>query len=212
MGYGLPAAIAAKLVHPDRPTVCLAGDFGTRARLQRLAEVSLVLNPRVHSAAMFCYGEGVGRRCSAGEPGDLQLAIRNSQFEEEVNGDMTEDAASKRLDEATREIQELKFALKVREVESQLAELKADGKIVPASEQFAKAILLHADHLITFSGSQCTLAELFIQFLKAQPKVIEFSEVVQGTSREGNAIAPEEEKFLAKLGITKEKLDKYAKA
>lgn len=26
MGYGLPAAIAAKLVHPDRPTVCFAGD------------------------------------------------------------------------------------------------------------------------------------------------------------------------------------------
>ena len=26
MGYGLPAAIAAKLVHPERPTVCFAGD------------------------------------------------------------------------------------------------------------------------------------------------------------------------------------------
>src|ERR687897_1080495 len=26
MGYGLPAAIAAKLVHPDRPVVCFAGD------------------------------------------------------------------------------------------------------------------------------------------------------------------------------------------
>ncbi len=26
MGYGLPAAVAAALVHPDRPTVCFAGD------------------------------------------------------------------------------------------------------------------------------------------------------------------------------------------
>jgi len=26
MGYGLPAAIAAKLVHPDRDVVCIAGD------------------------------------------------------------------------------------------------------------------------------------------------------------------------------------------
>jgi acetolactate synthase I/II/III large subunit len=26
MGYGLPAALAAKVVHPDRPVVCLAGD------------------------------------------------------------------------------------------------------------------------------------------------------------------------------------------
>ncbi len=26
MGYGFPAAIAAKLAHPDRPVICLAGD------------------------------------------------------------------------------------------------------------------------------------------------------------------------------------------
>ena len=26
MGYGLPAAVAAKLAHPDRPVVCFAGD------------------------------------------------------------------------------------------------------------------------------------------------------------------------------------------
>jgi acetolactate synthase-1/2/3 large subunit len=26
MGYGLPAAVAAKLRHPDRPVVCFAGD------------------------------------------------------------------------------------------------------------------------------------------------------------------------------------------
>ncbi|MDI6827246.1 MAG: hypothetical protein QME62_02040 [Armatimonadota bacterium] len=178
----------------------------------RLAEVSLVLNPRVHSAAMFCYGEGVGRRRFAAEPGDLQIAIRNPQFDEEVSKDMNEDTVSRRLNEAEKEIEDLKFALKAREVESQLAELKAGGKIVPSSEQFARAILLHADQPITFSGRQTTLAELFIQFLKAQPKVIEFSEIVPATCRESSLIAPEEEKFLAKLGVTKEKLEKYAKA
>jgi len=26
MGYGIPAAIAAKLIHPERPAVCLSGD------------------------------------------------------------------------------------------------------------------------------------------------------------------------------------------
>src|SRR6201999_3421007 len=26
MGYGVPAAVAAQAVHPDRPVVCLAGD------------------------------------------------------------------------------------------------------------------------------------------------------------------------------------------
>ncbi|HRY26575.1 MAG: thiamine pyrophosphate-binding protein [Geminicoccaceae bacterium] len=52
MGYGLPAAIAAKLAHPDRPVVCFAGDgcflmtgqeLATACQ-QRLAIVILVFN------------------------------------------------------------------------------------------------------------------------------------------------------------------------
>jgi acetolactate synthase-1/2/3 large subunit len=37
MGYGLPAAIAAKLVHPDRDVVCLAGDGDVLMTAQELA-------------------------------------------------------------------------------------------------------------------------------------------------------------------------------
>ena len=37
MGYGLPAAIAAKLVHPDRDVVCLAGDGDFLMTAQELA-------------------------------------------------------------------------------------------------------------------------------------------------------------------------------
>ncbi len=37
MGYGLPAAIAAKLVHPDREVVCLAGDGDFLMTAQELA-------------------------------------------------------------------------------------------------------------------------------------------------------------------------------
>ena len=37
MGYGLPAAIAAKLVHPDRDVVCLAGDGDFLMSLPELA-------------------------------------------------------------------------------------------------------------------------------------------------------------------------------
>jgi acetolactate synthase-1/2/3 large subunit len=37
MGYGLPAAIAAKAVHPDRPVVCLAGDGDFMMTGQELA-------------------------------------------------------------------------------------------------------------------------------------------------------------------------------
>jgi acetolactate synthase-1/2/3 large subunit len=37
MGYGLPAAIAAKLRHPDRPVVCFAGDGCLQMTIQELA-------------------------------------------------------------------------------------------------------------------------------------------------------------------------------
>lgn len=37
MGYGLPAAIAAKLRHPDRPVICLAGDGCLQMTIQELS-------------------------------------------------------------------------------------------------------------------------------------------------------------------------------
>jgi acetolactate synthase-1/2/3 large subunit len=52
MGYGMPAAYAAKLVHPDRAVVCVVGDGGFQmtggelalARRQNLAVPVIVLN------------------------------------------------------------------------------------------------------------------------------------------------------------------------
>jgi acetolactate synthase-1/2/3 large subunit len=52
MGFGMPAAYAAKLVHPDRPTVCVVGDGGFQmtagelalARRLNLAVPVIVLN------------------------------------------------------------------------------------------------------------------------------------------------------------------------
>jgi len=46
MGYGLPAAIAAKLVHPDRDVVCIAGDGDFVMSLPELATA------RQHGAAV----------------------------------------------------------------------------------------------------------------------------------------------------------------
>ena len=37
MGYGVPAAIAAKLVHPDRPALCIAGDGDFLMSAKKLA-------------------------------------------------------------------------------------------------------------------------------------------------------------------------------
>lgn len=41
MGYGLPAAIAAKVVHPDRPAICFAGDGCFMMASQELATAAM---------------------------------------------------------------------------------------------------------------------------------------------------------------------------
>lgn len=41
MGYGLPAAITAKLLHPDRPVLCFAGDGGFMMSASELATAML---------------------------------------------------------------------------------------------------------------------------------------------------------------------------
>ncbi|WP_306120125.1 MULTISPECIES: thiamine pyrophosphate-binding protein [unclassified Roseitalea] len=40
MGYGLPAAVAAKLVHPDRTVVCFAGDGCLQMTMQELGTIA----------------------------------------------------------------------------------------------------------------------------------------------------------------------------
>jgi acetolactate synthase I/II/III large subunit len=37
MGYGLPAAVAAKIIHPERQVVCVAGDGDLMMSIQELA-------------------------------------------------------------------------------------------------------------------------------------------------------------------------------
>ena len=40
MGYGLPAALAAKLAHPERTVVCVAGDGDLLMTVQELATIA----------------------------------------------------------------------------------------------------------------------------------------------------------------------------
>lgn len=157
----------------------------------RLAEVSLVLSPRVVDAAMF-------RENPKSE-------IRNPKQEEEVNDDMTDQ-------EKDAQITELKFALRVKDVEARLAELKAQGKIVPASEPHAREILLQGDGKITFGDEEVSISRMFERFLEAQPKVVVFGELAPGSRLPETPLSAEEEELLAKLGLSKEQFVKYASA
>lgn len=115
-----------------------------------------------------------------------------------------------RQSEEEKEIAELRFALRVRDVEVRLADLKAQGKLVPASEPYAREILLQGDGKVTFGDGEATIAQLFERFLEAQPKVITFGELAPAGKSSGAPLSAEEEELLAKLGISREQLEKYA--
>ena len=160
----------------------------------RLAEVSLVLSPRVAGAAIF-------RKSRQSDTSDES----DRSEREEVNRDMS-------TDEKDREIAELKSALRAKDVDAGLAALKSQGKIVPASEALAREIMLQGDQVIRFSDGEAAVGDLFLRFLDAQPKVIGFSELTPG--RAGTEARPllsaEEEELLSKLGISREMVEKYA--
>jgi hypothetical protein len=187
----------------------------------RLAEVSLVVNPRVSSAAMFGERGDIERGSAeirrSAEDSELTSALsagfsalsvlRNPRCGGEVNDGMAE-STSKRTSE--EEIAELRFALRAKDVEAKLAELKAQGKIVPASEPYAREILLQGDGKITFGEGETTIAQLFECFLAGQPKVVIFGELAPGTKTPAAPLSAEDEEVLAKLGVTRDQVEKYA--
>ncbi len=169
----------------------------------RLAEVSLVLSPRVAAATMFrdAGTEGGGDAESRPIPNPA-FAIPHSRGE--VNQSMS-------TDDKDREIADLKFALREKDVDARMAALKSNGKIVPASESFAREILLQGDQVVKFSDGEATVGELFLQFLETQPKVIEFSELTPGKAgtEPRPLLSAEEEELLSKLGISREQVEKH---
>lgn len=163
-----------------------------------LAEVSLVLKPRVQAAAMF------------GEPTPPQAAtLPKGEGEGVAMADGAKDA----------EIARLSAALVSREVEGQIAALKASGRVVPATEALARALLsVPTGALVTLSDGAEALPvrEVFLSYLQTQPPVVEFRETAGMGGAQGadagarshhhaegdlHPLTPDEEAFLRKLGL-----------
>lgn len=170
----------------------------------RLAEVSLVLSPRVPSAAMFGNKPACLRRADGEEVSEQMNHTEESEASPAGHEQFRAEA------ERDKEIAELRFALRAKDVEALLAELKAQGKIVPASEQYAREILLQGDGKVTFGDGEVTVAQLFERFLDAQPNVIRFGELAPGAQASTGLLSVEEEELLEKLGLTREQVEKYA--
>ncbi len=116
------------------------------------------------------------------------------------------------------EILRLSAALAAREVEGQIGALKAQGRVVPATEGLVRALLsVPASALVTLSGGEAAVpvSEVFLSYLQAQAPVVEFMETAGpgGASGEGGTrshhhaqgdhkpLTADEEAFLKKLGL-----------
>jgi hypothetical protein len=177
----------------------------------RLAEVSLVLSPRVPSAAMFGEDTEESGRVGDRESGGDELSTLNSQRStlNDANGEGVNENMSDQ--EKDTQIRELQFALRAKDVDAKLADLKAQGKIVPASEAYAREILLQGDGKVTFGEGEATIGQMFECFLEAQPKVVTFGELAPSVKGEPSGpLSDEEQQLLTKLGITREQFAKYA--
>ena len=131
----------------------------------RLAEVSLVLKPRVAAATLMSGGES-----------DLRAL----------------------------EIIQLRGELRAQAAEAQIGVLKAAGRVVPATEALARALLsVPGEAMVTLNEGPEPVAEVFRRFLMAQPPAVAFGEtVIAGKEADEHGFSQYEHAFLSeRLGV-----------
>lgn len=154
-----------------------------------IAEVSLVREPRVADAAVF----GAADAAVFSEDDAIHIAQAELALDAEFSS------------AADPKIAALEAEIARKNADARIDELKRAGKLAPAAEEFARAILTSADsNLITFAGEEVCVSDVFVKFLNAQPKVIEFSELAK--AGENSAEEPE---IFARLGVTSEQVEKH---
>jgi hypothetical protein len=146
-----------------------------------IAEVSLVREPRIADAAVFSTDDVVRIE-------ESEIAL-DAEFS---SGD------------GDPEVEKLRVELAEKNAQTTVDELKRAGKLAPAAEVFAKALLRSDDSsVITFGGSATPVSQVFKWFLDSQPKVIEFSELA---TAEADIDEPE---IFAKLGVTSAQVERF---
>jgi len=163
-----------------------------------IAEVSLVREPRVADAAVFSEGDSV-------RIGDSELTLDAEFYTEhpELVECHPEFAEHPELVEGA-EVIRLRRELADKEADSIIDKIKRAGKLAPAAEVFARAILRSDESsVITFGDQPTPISQVFRWFLESQPKVIEFAELAPA-----DADSNEPEVF-AKLGVTARQVEKH---
>jgi hypothetical protein len=163
-----------------------------------IAEVSLVSHPRIADAAVFSAGH-------------IEIVSEIEMEVEQMPDDGKEVEFSSRVAERDGKIALLEREVREMAVDDRIRRFKEQGKLAPAAAPSARAILLAGDEqLVTFSqdGEEVKkpISEVFAEFLSAQPKVVEFSELAPSPERTAPEFTDEDERLFARLGITAEQV------
>lgn len=174
--------VPLKLEHIDTPL----GDLGTVQRIWRqgkqlLGKVSLPADMAGLVRARGCKGLSCGLARAPLALAELSLVLKPRV------------AAAVLLSEDDQaELVRLRAEVVAQRVDGQIASLKRQGKVVPATEAAARVLLsAGANATVTLSdGGVQGVAEAFTTYLAAQPAVVVLSEVAPGPS--GSAEGGEE--------------------
>ena len=177
-----------------------------------LREVSLVLKPRVASAALLSAevrsGEPTPQEPTPQEPtpprSSAPLPVKEGK-EKEGEGAGKEGvemaAARGEIGRLRAELAAREAAGAAREVEAHLAAFKAQGRIVPASEGPARALLSAlGEATVSLSAGPEPVGQVFRRFLEAQPPVVTFGESA-AESAGTDGFTQSEHTFLSRLGV-----------
>ncbi len=107
------------------------------------------------------------------------------------------------------EVVRLQAELTAREVAAQISAFKAQGRIVPAAEAPARALLAAVgEATVTLSEGPEPIADVFRRFLEAQPAVVSFGEtLIADAGDDADGFTQYEHTFLSKrLGVDPSKV------
>lgn len=213
-----------KSANAKRLSVHIAGT------LDRLLEVSLVVNPRVADAAVFgdltrpsssdsmlgsellfsfdlSINDGGGAKPMADQ--DLNAVIAAAEERGKAAGRAEAEAQfAEREKGYTRTIADLKRDDAKSAASVKLATWKSEGKLPPACEKYAEAILIDGSAEVTFAdGGHMSAAEALVQFMTHLPKCVE----IPGTKAENEDSKPQysddDKRIFSELGVTPEEVE-----
>lgn len=167
---------------------------GIKRDKSALTEVSLVKHPYIAGAQVFC--ERHAEECAV-FVGEVQMEVEPDSGGQGL-------LCFEELETLRKENASLRAELAADRVDSRIAEFRRRGKIVRATEDTARAIMLGAgDAVVEFNSRQMNLGELFEQFLEAMPPVVLFGETCRADTP--SPFTPQQREVFRKLGIDESK-------